>query len=142
MRAAMTVTFVGLKLGFYVGAGPNFVGELKFDDLGIADDKTGAVAQRITETWVRTVLGPRPRTAHKGSNGRVLIVGGNTNMAGAVRLAGEAALRVGAGLVHIATRPENVGAIVAGRPELIVHGVSSGAELRPVMDRWQAHHWQ
>ncbi len=40
-------------------------------------------------------------------------------MPGAVRLAGEACLRVGAGLVTVAVAPENVSAISAGRPELI-----------------------
>ena len=40
-------------------------------------------------------------------------------MPGAVRLAGEACLRVGAGLVTVAVVPENVPAICAGRPELI-----------------------
>ncbi len=50
-------------------------------------------------------------------------------MAGAVRLAGEACLRSGAGLVTIATAPEHVVAIVAGRPELICQGVRSADEL-------------
>jgi hydroxyethylthiazole kinase-like uncharacterized protein yjeF len=49
----------------------------------------------------------------------VLIVGGGVGMPGAVRLAGEACLRVGAGLVTVAVAPENVPAISAGRPELI-----------------------
>ena len=44
-------------------------------------------------------------------------------MPGAVRLAGEACLRVGAGLVTVATAPENLLAIAAGRPELMVHGI-------------------
>lgn len=49
-----------------------------------------------------------------------MIVGGRPGMAGAVRLAGEAALRVGAGLVTVLTAPESVAA-VAVRPELMVH---------------------
>ena len=44
-------------------------------------------------------------------------------MPGAVRLAGESALRVGAGLVTVAVAPENVAAISAGCPELIVVGL-------------------
>ena len=39
----------------------------------------------------------RPATSHKGRFGHVLIIGGNLGMAGAARLAGEAALRSGAG---------------------------------------------
>ena len=61
----------------------------------------------------------RPRQSHKGDFGRVLIVGGGVGMPGAARLCGEACLRAGAGLVTVATAPENLVAIVAGRPELI-----------------------
>jgi NAD(P)H-hydrate epimerase len=50
-------------------------------------------------------------------------------MPGAVRLAGEACLRAGAGLVMVATVPENLAPIVAGRPELIVHGVRTDTQL-------------
>jgi hydroxyethylthiazole kinase-like uncharacterized protein yjeF len=50
-----------------------------------------------------------------------------------VAMAAEAALRVGSGLVSIATRPEHVGAILARRPELMVNGVVSGQELEPLL---------
>ncbi len=55
--------------------------------------------------------------------------GGGPGMAGAVRLAAEAALRTGAGLVYVATHPDNVAAVLAGRPEIICHGVRSEREL-------------
>ena len=45
---------------------------------------------------------------NKGGNGHVLVIGGDHGMAGAIRLAGEAALRAGAGLVSVATRTEHV----------------------------------
>jgi hydroxyethylthiazole kinase-like uncharacterized protein yjeF len=50
-------------------------------------------------------------------------------MAGAARMAGEAALRAGAGLVTVATRNENVAAIVGARPELMCRGVAGADEL-------------
>jgi NAD(P)H-hydrate epimerase len=56
-------------------------------------------------------------------------------MAGAVRLTGEASLRVGTGLVTIATHPENVAAVVAGRPELIVRPVLAASELETLFAR-------
>jgi ADP-dependent NAD(P)H-hydrate dehydratase / NAD(P)H-hydrate epimerase len=59
----------------------------------------------------------------------VLIVGGGVGMPGAVRLAGEACLRVGAGLVTVAVAPENVPAIAAGRPELICLPLSDAQAL-------------
>jgi NAD(P)H-hydrate epimerase len=55
-------------------------------------------------------------------------------MAGAARLAGEAALRTGAGLVNVATTAASAAAIVAGQPELICHGLRGVTGLRPLLD--------
>jgi len=63
------------------------------------------------------------------------MVGGNIGMAGAARLAGEAALRSGAGLVSVATRAANVAAIVEGRPELMCKGVEDAADLDALLTR-------
>ncbi len=92
-------------------------------------------ARRIDWPRFATLLPPRPRSAHRGRFGHVLVVGGDLGMAGAARLAGEAALRSGAGLVSVATRPEHLAAILAGRPELMVHGLASAAEVRPLLER-------
>ena len=56
-------------------------------------------------------------------------------MPGAARLAGEACLRVGAGLVTVAVAPENVAAISAGRPELICLAVVHEGELEEAIER-------
>jgi len=82
-----------------------------------------------------SLLSPRPRDAHKGLFGHVLVVGGDYGMGGAVRMAGEAALRVGAGLVSVATRLEHVAGIIAGRPELMCHGVKSPKDLQKLLQR-------
>ncbi|MBC7984359.1 MAG: NAD(P)H-hydrate dehydratase [Candidatus Obscuribacterales bacterium] len=133
INADRTMTFVGLKLGFYVGVGPDHVGSIQFDDLGVSNSGERIVAQRMLPQSLATLLPARPRTSHKGMNGRVLIVGGGRGMAGAARLAGEAALRAGAGLVTVATCAENVAAIVTNRPELIVRAVENAAELQRLM---------
>ena len=136
VRASHTVTFVGLKVGFYVGAGPDHVGTLHFDGLGVPRQvhaQVPARAQRLRRKQFADLLVPRKRSAHKGDHGRVLIVGGGPGMPGAARLAGEAALRCGAGLVTIATHHEHSAAIAAGRPELICRGVSCAADLSPLL---------
>ncbi|HEX23206.1 MAG TPA: NAD(P)H-hydrate dehydratase, partial [Chromatiales bacterium] len=56
-------------------------------------------------------------------------------MSGAARLAGEAALRCGAGLVSLVTRPEHVAAISAARPELMCHGVGDAIALKSLLHR-------
>ena len=136
--AGATMTFVGLKLGLYTGAAADYTGEILFDDLGIPDSlgpRLPRAAQRITAAQLDRALPARRRSAHKGDFGSVLVIGGDTGMAGAVRLAGEAALRCGAGRVTVATRPGHVGAIVAARPELMCRGVETADELQRLIDR-------
>lgn len=135
VRATHTITFVGLKSGLFLGAGPDHVGELSFATLGVpVPPAVGEpVLTRIGPVQVTHALHPRRRGAHKGENGRVLVIGGGPGMPGAARLAAEAALRVGAGLVTVATRPENLPAIVSARPEIICHGVDSESEARPLL---------
>ncbi len=72
---------------------------------------------------------------HKGDFGHVLVVGGDHSMPGAVRMAAEAALRVGAGLVSVATHPEHRAIILAGRPEIMCHGISTGNNLLPLLEK-------
>jgi NAD(P)H-hydrate epimerase len=84
---------------------------------------------------LRRCLKRRPRSAHKGHFGHVLIIGGGEGMPGAVRLAGEAALRTGAGLVSIATHPSHATVIVGSRPELMSHGIEDAESLAPLLER-------
>src|SRR5450755_1590938 len=134
VRADCTISFVALKTGLFLGDGPEHAGRLLFDDLEVtppAEARFTALLERLGEGEIAQALPSRRRQANKGDFGRVLIVGGGAGMPGAVRLAGEACLRVGAGLVTVATARENLAAIVAGRPELIVHAVEEAAALEP-----------
>lgn len=80
-------------------------------------------------------LSPRPKECHKGDFGRVLVIGGNLGYSGAVRLAGEAALRVGAGCVSIATRKEHAICLNVSCPELMCHGVSDESDLDKLLEQ-------
>ncbi len=136
--ADATITFVALKLGLYTGRAPDYTGEILFDDLGIPESLGGSLpraAQRITGVQVGKALPGRRRAAHKGEFGSLLVIGGDTGMAGAARLAGEAGLRAGAGRVTVATRPGHVSAILASRPELMCRGVESADELGNLIER-------
>src|SRR5574338_836048 len=74
--------------------------------------------QSLTQRWVASRLPARPPRAHKGTFGRVLVVAGSMEYAGAALLAGLGAARAGAGLVCLAT-PESVGRQLLGlAPEL------------------------
>jgi len=138
VKADVTVTFVGLKQGLLTAYGPNYCGDIVFSDLDIGKDhyeQFPASAQRIDLKRLRPLLGKREPSAHKGDCGHVLIVGGDYGYAGAVRMSGEAAMRVGAGLVTIATRPEHALNIPLARPELMTAAVQGAKDLNALLDR-------
>lgn len=136
VRADLTVTFVGLKFGLFTAEGPDHCGQLVFDGLDADSQQLSAspLATRLAPTTLCR-LAPRPRAAHKGLFGHLLVIGGDHGMGGASLLAGESALRCGAGLVSLATRAAHVPAALARRPELMAHGVSSSAEVLRAAER-------
>ena len=138
VRADLTITFVGLKAGLFLGDGPDYSGKVVFADLGLPPQcrqTAEAAFRRIDDDHMRRNLAPRRRAAHKGDFGHVLVVGGGPGMPGAIRLCGEAALRAGAGLVSLATHPDHAAMIVASRPELMSHGIESAVQLDPLLDK-------
>lgn len=80
-------------------------------------------------------LRPRARDWHKGLSGRVLVIGGELGFSGAPRLAAEAALRVGAGLVSVLTRPENAIVMNLMRPEIMCHGITDSHEATTFIEK-------
>lgn len=137
VKADYTVTFIGLKQGLFTGQAAEYCGEICLAQLGVPDDVFSGLKAAATRV-VKTPLPRRDRCAHKGSCGHVLIVGGEQGYSGAARMAGEAALRVGAGLVSIATRPEHSGLMNLGRPELMCHGVETAEQLAVLLAKSDA----
>ena len=136
VAAELTITFVGLKRGLFLGSALDYRGRLEFSDLAIpvqAYDRVPACIERLTPGIVKGVLLPRTRTAHKGENGRLLLVGGAPGMSGAIRLAAEAAFRAGAGLVRVATHPDSVDSVMAGRAEVMCQGTTTPEALEKLL---------
>jgi NAD(P)H-hydrate epimerase len=134
VKATATVTFLALKQGLFLGDGPDCAGALVFDALQTSPlPSLTPLFKRLDAQCLQAALAPRPRQSHKGRFGRVLVIGGGIGMPGAVRLAGESALRVGAGLVTVASRPEHLAVLVSARPELMFLSVEKGADLAPAM---------
>ncbi len=136
VRADVTVTFIGLKRGLFTLHGQDCAGAVVFSDLGVPPEVYAAVPAEVERLELEPLLEclpGRPATTHKGDCGTVLVVGGDHGMAGAASMAAEAALRCGAGLVRVATRPEHVAPLVARTPEVMPRGVDSGEDFAPLL---------
>jgi NAD(P)H-hydrate epimerase len=136
MRADVTVTFGLPKIGLMTGDGPALAGEVILASIGLpaisgpaglSPDAEHAMetalaparAYVITAASAAPALPPRPRQAHKGDAGRLLVLAGSAGMAGAAALCGLGALRGGAGLVTVASPPAAQPAVAAHLPEAL-----------------------
>lgn len=131
--AERTITFIGMKQGLLTHQGPDHCGQLIFNDLQVPAelyDHCASAATRLDYADFKHLLPPRLRATHKGQCGHVLIVGGDSGFSGAVRMAGEAAARTGAGLVSVATRAEHAAMLNVTRPELMCHGIETEADFQ------------
>jgi hydroxyethylthiazole kinase-like uncharacterized protein yjeF len=138
VRAHTTLTFIGRKRGLYTASGVGCAGRVLFDSLGVpADIYAGCAAavQMMTRPALGPLVAPRAADAHKGDFGHVLVVGGAPGMAGAARLAAEAAARCGAGLVSVATHAAHAAVLNAGRPEIMVRAVDGRGQLASLLVR-------
>lgn len=78
----------------------------------------------IAQQEVAAFLRPRPLDSHKGMFGKAVIIGGAAGIAGAALLAGRAALKLGAGAVHVLLLAEAAPAVDPAQPELMLHQAS------------------
>ncbi|HEY4292834.1 NAD(P)H-hydrate dehydratase [Luteibacter sp.] len=131
VRADATATFIVRKRGLHTYQA-EAAGDIELHALDLSRDILEAPDARLL---VAAGLSPRPMDSHKGANGHILAIGGDHGTGGAVRMAAEAALRTGAGLVSVATREENVPAMNAARPELMARGVDGPQALQPMLEK-------
>lgn len=104
IRATHTVTFALPKLGNILQPGAEYGGELHTADISIPKllvNALGLKCRLVTGDLVRSLIPGRNTGTHKGSCGRVAVIGGSEGLTGAAALAGMAALRAGAGLVTL-----------------------------------------
>jgi NAD(P)H-hydrate epimerase len=135
--ADLTVTFIGSKRGLFTADGPDYTGDIVFDDLGTPSsvrDSEYNSGILIQEEIILDCLPPRLLNSHKGNYGWMLAVGSEAGMSGAVRLCGEAALRSGAGKVTIGTRSEHASLVNVACPELMVKAVTGKTDLDPLLE--------
>jgi len=131
VRAHLTVTFTAPKLGQLDSRDAGCCGQLVVRSIG----SPAALAEEIGKSRVRWA-GPdefaglplvRAAEAHKGSYGHVLLVAGSVGKTGAAVLAGQAALRGGAGLVTLATPEPALATIAAAQAEYMTEALPATA---------------
>ncbi|MGC8874927.1 MAG: NAD(P)H-hydrate epimerase, partial [Chloroflexia bacterium] len=147
IRSDITVSMGFPKRGLYQFPGAGYAGQVVVADIGIAEELLGDVAvELLDEKKVVGLLPGRPRDAHKGTFGRLLVVAGSVAYTGAPTLAAMAAYRVGAGLVTLAP-PRGIQPVLAARsvettflplPEGNGGGIGSGA-VRTVVEALEGY---
>ncbi len=108
LTAERTVTMAAVKYGLLRFPAYELVGDIQVVEIGLPQQMENLLAWRqVTRRvadfeWVREIIPSRPVNAHKGTFGTALVVAGSVNYTGAAWLAGQAAYRIGAGLVTLA----------------------------------------
>ncbi len=128
VRAQLTVTFGGVRRGHL--AARDWCGTLMVADIGFPPPDP-AWPVLITDRWVRDHL---PRFApgmHKGDRGHVLVIGGDTGMAGAAIHAARAAFQCGAGIVKLAVPGDSLAAAQANLPDALTVATRLGPGVEP-----------
>ena len=132
VRANYTITFGMGKRCFVLEPCADRCGEVWVGDIGLPkralQGELQGLPQMMTPSTLRSWLPNRPPRGHKGTMGRVLVLGGSRGMSGASVLTGEAALRSGAGMAMIGG-PEGVVAQAVSRiPELMWNPLPESSE--------------
>ena len=138
IRATHTLECIAPKAGLRTGAVLDHLGTLSLATLDVpasAFDKIEPAAELFAAEQLSKMLPKRRRDSHKGNNGRVLCIGGEHGMGGAVLLCAEAALRTGAGLVRVATREAHVAPLLARCPEAMAAGVEDSASFASMLEQ-------
>jgi NAD(P)H-hydrate epimerase len=130
--ADVTTAFGYVKLGQVVEPGASRCGRIEIVDIGIPRAAEGVAPGPgvflLEESDVKGRIPVRRSDSHKGSYGHVLLVAGSWGKTGAAALAAMGALRGGAGLVTVATRPEALVPVMQHAPEVMgVEFVNEGA---------------
>lgn len=122
VEADVTVTFGEMKLGQALFPGREACGRLAVADIGfVPEEEAAAKAYVLAHTREDLCAVPKRKAySHKGTYGKILVIAGSKNMAGAAYFAAKAAYRIGAGLVKVMTTEENRLVIQEKLPEAIL----------------------
>ncbi|MEO8295971.1 MAG: NAD(P)H-hydrate dehydratase, partial [Gemmatimonadota bacterium] len=115
IRCDLSITFGGVRRGHLLAR--EEAGNIVVVDIG--HPRPDAIWPILmTDRMAADAHPPLHARDHKGDRGRVVVLGGNTGMTGAVRIAARSAFASGAGLVHVVAPLETVDALVTAEPDI------------------------
>jgi len=136
VQATRTVTFAARKPGHLLLPGRIYCGPVEVVDIGIAAQTLAEAGDRTfanaPDLW-RAALPWLALTAHKYERGHTLVASGGATRTGAARLAARAALRIGSGLVTLASPPEALGVNAAQLIAIMLRGCDGADGLAAIL---------
>ncbi|MBF9232497.1 NAD(P)H-hydrate dehydratase [Microvirga alba] len=136
VRAARTVTFAARKPCHLLMPGRAHCGPVEVADIGISPETLAATGADLWANQPALWLGALPRpglASHKYNRGHTLVASGGATRTGAARLAARAALRIGSGLVTVASPPEALGVNAAHLTAVMLRGCDGPEGLHTVL---------
>ncbi len=136
VKAARTVTFAARKPCHLLMPGRAFSGPVEVADIGIGREileaKGGSLFANSPALWLHAL--PKPGlSSHKYERGHTLVASGGATRTGAARLAARAALRIGSGLVTVASPPEAIGVNAAHLTAIMLKGCDGPEGLHNIL---------
>ena len=125
VQADVTLCIGEIKLGALLNDGLDFAGEIKCVDIGISLPSSN-YARWIGEREAKALLPKRKRNSHKGSYGKVAIVGGSDKYVGAPYLSASSALRAGTGYVVLFAPKSLLPYYYLKSPEMLIKSIGDG----------------
>ncbi|MFZ9199415.1 MAG: NAD(P)H-hydrate dehydratase [Paracoccaceae bacterium] len=134
IRADLTVTFHGMKIGHLLSEGPHQCGKIVLRDIGLhgkRGDVQASVSMSDYITHDPSIV--QKAEGHKFSHGHALIESGDHGRSGAARLAARGALRIGAGVVTLASPPAAMAENAARLDAIMLREVAGAEDLARVL---------
>ncbi|MDR2463052.1 MAG: NAD(P)H-hydrate dehydratase [Verrucomicrobiales bacterium] len=119
-QADITLAIGAVKQGCLQGDGANIAGRIVPVPLTIYQDDADNFADFFDLPMARELARVLPPTAHKYQRGELAVFAGSPGLLGAAVLCSRAALRAGAGVVHLFCHPDCYSQLALGTPEVMV----------------------
>lgn len=118
VKSQLTVTYGYYKIGQYLYPGSEYCGKLILNPIGIVQD----IEHHIDDVYLHDSINRRTRPAYsnKGTFGKLLIIAGSSDVAGALIMAAKSAFRSGVGMIKVITHERNRDLMIQELPEVMI----------------------